>query len=63
MGQPTLEGMPRRLYSAAPSRLTTYADCPRRYRFGYLDRPTPRRGAPWAHTPVGAAVHTALAGW
>jgi putative RecB family exonuclease len=63
MDQPTLEGMPRRLYSAAPSRLTTYADCARRYRFGYLDRPTPRRGPPWAHTSVGAAVHTALARW
>jgi len=39
--QPTLDGMPTRLYSASPSRLTTYLDCPRRYRMSYLDRPTP----------------------
>ena len=29
---PTLDGMPDRLYAAAPSRLTTYLACPRRYR-------------------------------
>ncbi|HYO41310.1 MAG TPA: PD-(D/E)XK nuclease family protein [Nocardioidaceae bacterium] len=63
MSQPALEGMPQRLYPAAPSRLTTYLDCPRRYRFGYLDRPPPRRGAPWGHNSVGASVHTALARW
>src|SRR3954464_11509120 len=55
--------MPRRLYAAAPSRLTTYLDCPRRYRMAYLDRPTPPRGHPWGHNSVGAAVHTALARW
>ncbi len=63
MSQPAFEGMPQRLYPAAPSRLTTYLDCPRRYRFGYLDRPAPRRGAPWGHNSVGASVHTALARW
>jgi RecB family exonuclease len=57
------EGMPTRLYPATPARLTTYLDCPRRYRMAYLDRPTPARGAPWAHHSVGAAVHTALAKW
>lgn len=57
------EGMPERLYPAAPARLTTYLDCPRRYRLAYLDRPAPPRGAPWAHHAVGAAVHTALARW
>ncbi|HET6652837.1 MAG TPA: PD-(D/E)XK nuclease family protein [Nocardioides sp.] len=57
------EGMPTRLYPATPSRLTTFLDCPRRYRMAYLDRPTPPRGAPWAHNSVGAAVHTALARW
>ncbi len=61
--QPTLDGMPTRLYSAAPARLTTYLDCPRRYRHAYLDRPTPSRGAPWGHFSVGASVHTALARW
>jgi RecB family exonuclease len=57
------DGMPRRLLQAAPSRLMTYLDCPRRYRFGYLDRPPPPKGPPWAHNSLGAAVHTALAGW
>ncbi len=63
MSQPTLDGMPDRLYAAAPSRLTTYLDCPRRYRLGYLERPTPPKGPPWGHNSVGAAVHTALAKW
>lgn len=58
-----LPGMPRRLLQAAPTRLTTYCDCPRRYRFGYLDRPAPAKGPPWAHNSFGAAVHTALAEW
>jgi len=58
-----LEGMPQRLYSAAPTRLTTFLDCPRRYRHTYLDRPTPPKGPPWAHNSVGASVHTALAEW
>lgn len=62
-GQPELDGMPQRLYAATPARLSTYADCPRRYRLGYLQRPTPSRGAPWAHHSVGASVHTALARW
>ncbi|MBA2699323.1 MAG: PD-(D/E)XK nuclease family protein [Nocardioidaceae bacterium] len=55
--------MPRRLLQAAPSRLATYLDCPRRYRFSYLDRPSPSKGPPWAHNSLGAAVHTALANW
>ena len=63
MTQPTLDGMPHRLYSAAPSRLTTYLDCPRRYRFNYLERPTPPKGPPWGHNSVGSAVHNALARW
>jgi RecB family exonuclease len=63
MSQPAFEGMPQRLYSAAPSRLTAYLDCPRRYRFAYLDRPTPPKGPPWGHNSVGASVHNALARW
>ncbi|MDP9318193.1 MAG: PD-(D/E)XK nuclease family protein [Actinomycetota bacterium] len=57
------EGMPRRLLQAAPSRLGCYLDCPRRYRFSYLDRPPPPKGPPWAHNSFGAAIHTALANW
>ncbi|WP_219463011.1 RecB family exonuclease [Nonomuraea rhizosphaerae] len=55
--------MPRRLYSCTPSRLNTWLDCPRRYRFTYLDRPQPSKGPAWAHNSVGASVHNALAGW
>lgn len=62
-GQGVLEGMPARLYACTPTRLSTWRGCPRRYRFTYLDRPQPPRGAPWAHTSVGAAVHVALAQW
>lgn len=57
------EGMPRRLYTCTPTRLSTWLDCPRRYRFAYLDRPAPPKGAPWAHNSLGASVHNALAGW
>ena len=39
----------------------TFLDCPRRYRFQYLDRPTPAKGPPWAHNSLGASVHSALA--
>jgi RecB family exonuclease len=57
-----LSGLPRPLFAATPSKLTTF-DCPRRYRMTYLDRPTPPKGPPWAHNTVGAAVHVSLARW
>ncbi|MGH3173587.1 MAG: RecB family exonuclease, partial [Streptosporangiaceae bacterium] len=63
MEQLGFEGMPRRLYTCTPTRLSSWLDCPRRYRMGYLDRPSPPKGAPWAHNSVGASVHNALAGW
>ncbi|WP_198168449.1 RecB family exonuclease [Herbidospora yilanensis] len=55
--------MPRRLFSCTPSRLNSWLDCRRRYRFTYLDRPAPQKGPPWAHNSVGASVHNALAAW
>jgi RecB family exonuclease len=55
--------MPTRLFSCTPSRLTTWLDCPRRYRMTYLDRPPPPKGPPWAHNSVGSAVHLALSRW
>ncbi|MDT7536728.1 MAG: putative RecB family exonuclease [Actinomycetota bacterium] len=58
-----LTGMPTRLFSCTPSRLTTWLDCPRRYRMTYLDRPAPPKGPPWAHNTVGSAVHLALSRW
>jgi len=57
------DGMPRRLYPCTPTRLSTWLDCPRRYRMTYLDRPPPPKGPPWAHNSLGASVHNALAGW
>ncbi|MCW2594321.1 MAG: nuclease superfamily protein [Jatrophihabitans sp.] len=60
--QLTLAHMPTRLFGCTPSRLAAF-DCPRRYRFTYLDRPAPARGAPWAHNTVGATAHLALHRW
>jgi RecB family exonuclease len=57
------EGMPQRLFTCTPTRLSTWLDCPRRYRMTYLDRPPPGKGPPWAHNSLGASVHNALAGW
>ena len=53
-------GMPRRLYSASPSKLLAWLDCPRRYRMQYLDRPKPAPRARRAHTSVGVATHNVL---
>jgi RecB family exonuclease len=63
MDELPLEGLPRRLFSCTPSKLTTWLDCPRRYRMVYLDRPAPAKGAPWAHNSFGATVHNALRAW
>ncbi len=63
MQQLGFDGMPQRLYPCTPTRLSTWLDCPRRYRMSYLDRPPPAKGPPWAHNSLGASVHNALAGW
>src|SRR6266568_346295 len=63
MEQLGFEGMPQRLYTCTPTRLSAWLDCPRRYRMSYLDRPSPPKGPPWAHNSLGASVHNALAGW
>ncbi|HET6215206.1 MAG TPA: PD-(D/E)XK nuclease family protein [Micromonosporaceae bacterium] len=55
--------MPERLFTCTPSKLSAYEDCPRRYRFAYVDRPAPPKGPPWAHNSLGASVHTALKNW
>ena len=54
---------PVRLFVCTPSKLAAFEDCPRRYRFTYVDRPTPQKGPPWAHNSLGASVHTALRSW
>ncbi|MGA8117170.1 MAG: PD-(D/E)XK nuclease family protein [Actinocatenispora sp.] len=55
--------MPEKLFVCTPSKLGAYEDCPRRYRYTYLDRPQPPKGPPWAHNSLGASVHTALKNW
>jgi putative RecB family exonuclease len=62
-GQLGFPGMPERLFVCTPSKLGAYADCPRRYRYSYVDRPAPQKGPPWAHNSLGASVHTALKNW
>lgn len=65
-GQPEqlgFDGMPERLFVCTPSKLGSYTDCPRRYRYSYVDRPAPQKGPPWAHNSLGASVHTALRNW
>jgi RecB family exonuclease len=54
------DAMPRKLIKVTPSRLSTWVDCPRRFRMAYLDRPAPPRGGAWAHSTLGAVVHNAL---
>lgn len=49
-----------RLVRVTPAKLATWADCPRRYRMTYLDRPAPARSGAWAHATLGAVVHLAL---
>ncbi len=63
MDQLGFDGMPTRLFTCTPSKLTTWLECPRRYRMTYLDRPQPPKGPPWAHNSFGASIHNALAGW
>lgn len=55
--------MPERLFVCTPSKLGAYTDCPRRYRYAYVDRPAPPKGPPWAHNSLGSSVHTALKNW
>lgn len=49
-----------RLVRVTPARLGVWADCRRRYRLTYLDKPAPPRGGAWAHATLGAVVHLAL---
>lgn len=56
-------GMPTPLYAASPSKLLAWLDCPRRYRFQYLDKPTPPKRPQRAHTSMGNSVHNALRDW
>jgi putative RecB family exonuclease len=51
---------PRPLVRVTPARLGTWADCPRRYRLTYVDRPPPPRSGARAASTLGAVVHLAL---
>lgn len=61
--QGSFPGMPTPLYAASPSKLLSWLDCPRRYRFAYLDRPRPSVRPQRAHTSVGVSTHNALRDW
>jgi len=61
--QLTFDLMPERLFVCTPSKLASFDDCPRKYRYSYVDRPAPAKGPAWAHNSVGASVHTALRNW
>jgi putative RecB family exonuclease len=50
----------RPLVRVTPARLGTWADCPRRYRLTYVDRPAPSRAGARAASTLGAVVHLAL---
>ena len=50
----------RPLVRVTPARLATWADCPRRYRLTYVDRPPPPRSGARAASTLGAVVHLAL---
>lgn len=57
------ESPPRRLFGVSASSLGAWLDCPRKYRFSYVDRPTPPRAGAFAHSSLGASVHNALRDW
>jgi RecB family exonuclease len=59
-GELDLGDLPRPLVRVTPAKLTTWTGCRRRYRMAYLDRPAPSRGGAWAHSTLGAVVHSAL---
>ena len=48
------------LLRITPARLATWADCPRRYRLTYVDRPAPPRSGARGASTLGAVVHLAL---
>ena len=50
----------RPLVRVTPARLAAWADCPRRYRLTYVDRPPPPRSGARAASTLGAVVHLAL---
>jgi len=54
---------PLRLFTCSPTKLNTWVDCPRRFRFAYVDRPSPPKGPPWAHLSYGTSAHNALRSW
>src|SRR3954447_26340757 len=55
--------MPRRLPRASRKSLPDFSDCPRRYRYANVDRPSPPRGPRFAHHTVGTALHQVLTQW
>lgn len=60
MTQASFPGMPERLIPVSPSKMTTWVDCPRLYRFRYLDVPRPASRPARAHTHIGTVTHNVL---
>lgn len=54
------DDMPKPLRAVTPAKIDSFDSCPRKFRYTYIDRPPPPRGAPWAHVGIGSAVHNAL---
>lgn len=50
-----------RIFVATPTKLTTWLDCPERYRLTYVDKEP--KGPPWAHNSLGTSLHNALRDW
>lgn len=48
-------------YKASPSKLNAWLDCPRRFKFVYVERR--RTTKQWAHFSFGTTVHNALKKW
>lgn len=48
------------MFRASPTKLTLFRQCPRRYRFEYVDRLGPRYRRPRPHLVMGAHVHETL---
>lgn len=59
-GQLALEGLPEKLVRVTPARLSTWEQCPRKYRMAYVDQPSPSRAGASASSTLGAVVHNAL---
>lgn len=52
-----------RLFACSPTKLLTWVDCPRKFRWTYLQRPPSAAAGSWAHLSYGSSAHSALRAW